>query len=212
MTRAARAWIAGVAALLSLLAAAGFLVGAPSAQASLYSYDGVPQLSAATHVLLVPSVAAESSLPRSTVTLGDVPTSVAAAGVAAEESSAADLVASNAGSGRAYSVAFRMKLPDDAYPGLSRGAHFKLANEQLSQAMVDDPELASMMEELSPGIGDSLTTSSGGFSRLSPAGWTWHHTMDEGWMELVPRLQHQASGDIQDLLHPGDVGGYRKWG
>lgn len=130
----------------------------------------------------------------------------------AEESSAADLVASNAGSGRAYSVAFRTKLPDDAYPGLSRGAHFQMANGQLSQAMIDDPEFATMMEELSPGIGDSLTTASGGFSRLSPPGWTWHHAMDEGWMELVPRLQHQAPGDIQDLLHPGGVGGYWKWG
>jgi hypothetical protein len=67
--------------------------------------------------------------------------------------SVADMVMTNVGSGRAYSVAFRTELPDDAYPGLSRGAHFQAANRQLLQAMNEDPGFASMMEELSPGIG-----------------------------------------------------------
>ena len=123
-----------------------------------------------------------------------------------------DMVRTNVGSGNAYSVAFRTVLPEDAYPGLSRGAHFQAANRQLLQAMNDDPEFASMMEAMSPGIGDSLVGPGGGISRNSPAGWTWHHSMDEGVMELVPRIQHQAPGPIQDLLHPGGVGGYSQWG
>jgi hypothetical protein len=125
---------------------------------------------------------------------------------------AADLVATNAGSGRAYSVAFRTELPESAYPGLSRGAHFQMANRQLLQAMNDDAEFSSMMDELSPGIGTDLVGPGGGISRSSPAGWTWHHATDEGVMELVPRVQHQAPGPIQDLLHPGGVGGYSIWG
>jgi hypothetical protein len=113
------------------------------------------------------------------------------------------MVTTNVGTGNAYSVAFRTELPEDAYPGLSRGAHFQIADRQLLQAMNDDPEFADMMEELSPGIRDELTRPSGGISRSSPAGWTWHHAMDEGVMELVPRIQHQASGPIQKVLHPG---------
>ncbi|WP_410790082.1 hypothetical protein [Kribbella sp. C-35] len=27
-------------------------------------------------------------------------------------------------------------------------------------------------------------------------------------MRLVPRIQHEAAGDLQDLFHPGGVGGF----
>jgi hypothetical protein len=77
----------------------------------------------------------------------------------------AAMVAANRGSGNAYSVAFRTELPEDFYPGVSRRAHFQAANRQLLQAMNEDPEFSSMMEELTPGIKDRLVGPTRGIVR-----------------------------------------------
>lgn len=117
------------------------------------------------------------------------------------------------GSGNAYSVAYETKLSPDMYPGLSRGAHFQAANSDLLQAMNSDPQFEAAMNDLIPGIRDSLVGPRGGISRTSPSSlWTWHHAPEEGVMQLVPRIQHQAPGLLQQLFHPGGVGGFSIWG
>ncbi len=35
---------------------------------------------------------------------------------------------------------------------------------------------------------------------------------EEGVMQLMPLDQHEAPGQLQDLLHPGGRGGYADWG
>ncbi|QYN18941.1 HNH endonuclease [Amycolatopsis sp. DSM 110486] len=118
-----------------------------------------------------------------------------------------------AGSGKAYSVAYETKISEDTYPGRSRAAHFQAANRDLAAAMDSDQEFADSMEDLIPGIGDSLVGSRGGISRRSPSPlWTWHHAADDGLMQLVPRIQHESSGNLQNLFHPGGVGGFSIWG
>jgi hypothetical protein len=88
----------------------------------------------------------------------------------------------------------------------------QIANAELLQAMNEDPEFARMMEELRPGIRSQLVSRSSTISDRSPTGWTWHHSVEEGVMELVPRVQHSAAGLIQTLLHPGGAGGFSIWG
>ena len=117
------------------------------------------------------------------------------------------------GSGNAYSVAYETKIPSDMYPGRSRGAHFQAANRDLVAAMDSDTGFAQMMDNLIPGIRDTLVGPRGGISRQSPSSlWTWHHAADDGLMQLVPRIQHEAPGNLQNLFHPGGVGGFSIWG
>jgi hypothetical protein len=117
------------------------------------------------------------------------------------------------GSGKAYSVAYETKISEGLYPGRSRGAHFQAAKRALIDAMDSDPGFAASTEDLIPGIRDSLVGPRGGISRTSPSSlWTWHHAADDGLMQLVPRIQHEAHGDLQNVFHPGGVGGYSIWG
>ena len=117
------------------------------------------------------------------------------------------------GSGRAYSIAYETEIPSNLYPGRSRGAHFQAANRSLLEAMDNDSEFDQAMNVLIPGIRKSLVGPRGGISRGAPSPlWTWHHAADEGVMQLVPRIQHEAPGNLQKLFHPGGVGGFSIWG
>lgn len=116
------------------------------------------------------------------------------------------------GSGNAYSVGFRSRLPQSAYPGRSRAHHYQEANRDLAKAMDEDAAFAGRMEEMIPGLRSQLRSSGGGISRRPPEGWSWHHAADEGVMQLVPRVQHRAPGRLQELLHPGGRGGFSTWG
>lgn len=118
------------------------------------------------------------------------------------------------GSGNAYSVAYETRLPRSAYPGRSRGHHFKEANRNLAAAMDADPAFGQLMESMIPGLRKAIVGPRGGISRRSPTslGWTWHHHVDPGRMQLVPTVQHEAGGALQRLFHPGGVGGFSIWG
>ncbi|MGW6934688.1 RHS repeat-associated core domain-containing protein [Lentzea sp. NPDC054927] len=118
------------------------------------------------------------------------------------------------GSGKAYSVAYEMDLPKSAYPGKSRGHHFKEANRDLLAAMDGDADFSQMMEDMIPGIRGAIVGPRGGIKRRSPTslGWTWHHHADVGKMQLVPVAQHEAGGLFHGLFHPGGKGGFKIWG
>ncbi|WP_198680497.1 RHS repeat-associated core domain-containing protein [Lentzea terrae] len=115
------------------------------------------------------------------------------------------------GSGRAYSVAFEVQLKKTSYPGITREDHFQEANTMLLEAMDSDPAFATAMDDLIPGLRDQLSGPRA-VSRKSPLNWTWHHALEPGLLQLVPRVQHKAAGNLQKLLHPGRSGGFKKWG
>lgn len=104
-------------------------------------------------------------------------------------------------------IAFEMKLKREDF-GKSSKVHFNRANEALHEKLTSDPEFARMMEMLIPGV-TALTDSRG--RRKTPPEWTWHHSIEEGIMQLVPRSQHQAGGIYHKILHPGGKGGYDVW-
>jgi len=111
--------------------------------------------------------------------------------------------------GAVYSVAFEARLSSSSYPGLSRGAHFQEANEALLKAMEKDASFANGIRD----IGINLQRTPTGLApRVSPSGWTWHHAMEPGVMQLVPRNQHAPGSIFQGAFHPGGVGGYSTWG
>jgi hypothetical protein len=116
------------------------------------------------------------------------------------------------GSGKAYSVAFEIRLASGAYPGVSRKQHFQMANENLLRSLDADPQFAAGMEALIPGLRQQLIGPRGTISRSAPEHWTWHYAREPGVMQLVPRIQHQAPGRLQGLFHPGGNGGYSIWG
>ncbi|MDA8016720.1 MAG: Ig-like domain-containing protein [Thermoanaerobaculia bacterium] len=117
----------------------------------------------------------------------------------------------NLSSGNAYSVAFRTRLPSSAFPGRSRRIHFQESNRLLLEAMDARSELDAMMEALIPNLREQLVRPRS-ISREPPYGWTWHHHLDVGFMELVPRVQHTQGGPVQGLLHPNGRGGFSAWG
>jgi RHS repeat-associated protein len=108
-----------------------------------------------------------------------------------------------------YSVAFEMKLASSSYPGVYRGAHFLEANEALSAAMASDSRFATSMNDLGINIPRS---SAGSILGKSPTGWVWHHDINEGIMQLVPKSQHTIGSPFWNTLHPDGIGGYSIWG
>jgi hypothetical protein len=46
----------------------------------------------------------------------------------------------------------------------------------------------------------------------SPANWVWHHDMENGMMQLVPKYQHTVGSSFWSTLHPGGIGGFAIWG
>lgn len=110
-------------------------------------------------------------------------------------------------SGNHYSVAYHMKL-DPADWGRSDKVHFNRANAALDAAIQSDPHFAALMEELIPGVSNTVSRVNG---RDTPDGWTWHHAIEPGVMQLVPSEQHTAGSIFWDTFHPGGVGGYALW-
>lgn len=137
-----------------------------------------------------------------------------AAGEVVAEAEAAYLsgVEVNVGSGNAYSVVYRTTLPSDAFPGKSRPFHYRKANQALLQEMNANPQFAESMEQIIPGIREQLAGPQGGISNRPPIGWTWHHNVETGVVELVPTVQHTTLGNLQNLLHPYGIGGMATWG
>jgi len=109
--------------------------------------------------------------------------------------------------GKFYSVAYEMKLNPKSYPGKSSYIHFKEANLSLEGATKANPGLAD--------LGISVPRSSAGsVTGKSPSGWVWHHDVEAGTMQLVPKAQHPniPGGIFWNTLHPGGMGGMSIWG
>ncbi len=96
------------------------------------------------------------------------------------------------------------------YPGVSAGKHFQEANTQLLKAMDADAGFANMMDDLIPGVRGMLERARS-VSRKPPTDWTWHHSIDEGILHLVPSVQHWDPS-LWKLLHPNNKGGMSIWG
>ena len=112
------------------------------------------------------------------------------------------------------SVAFEARLPKSMYPGVPARNHFREANTQLLRAMDADSGFAKMMDGLIPGIRNQLVNPRS-ISTKPPKGWTWHHAVGEGRMQLIPSIHHWDS-NLWPILHPpvnGQMkGGMSIWG
>jgi A nuclease of the HNH/ENDO VII superfamily with conserved WHH len=92
--------------------------------------------------------------------------------------------------------------------------HENRANASLDAALSADPDFAAAMDDLIPGVHDSVSSVGG---RHRPTDWTWHHVPSSaadgrmGVMQLVPREQHAPGSIFQDAFHPGGQGGYAEW-
>jgi RHS repeat-associated protein len=103
--------------------------------------------------------------------------------------------------GSFYSVAYEMKL-NPADLGRSRPVQLNRANAALDTAIQADPQFATQMEKLIPGVSDSVSRVGG---RETPSDWIWHHDQGAGIMQLVPEAQHTPGSIFWDTLHPGDA-------
>ncbi|WP_211283555.1 HNH endonuclease, partial [Xenorhabdus budapestensis] len=107
-----------------------------------------------------------------------------------------------------YSVWYQTEIPEELHSG-SRSSHFRNANGQLYNTIQNNPELkgklpAEVINHVQPGA-------RGGFKGNSPPGHSWHHNaQDPTKIELIPRPQHQAPGEVQKSLHPKQEGGFKK--
>ncbi|WP_025762930.1 RHS repeat-associated core domain-containing protein [Dyadobacter tibetensis] len=108
-----------------------------------------------------------------------------------------------------YSVAYEMRLANNLYPGKGYYSHFKAANTALSNAMSSDAAFAKSMTELGISVPVSPT---GNILGTSPANWVWHHNIESGVMQLVPKAQHSTGSTFWNILHPGGLGGMSIWG
>ena len=116
---------------------------------------------------------------------------------------------------QAYSTAFETQLPESVL-GSSRAVHFDGENAALDQALAADPQFAEMMDELIPGVQDSVSSVGG---RQNPAGWTWEHVSSSqaggevGVMRLVPTYQRTPGSPWWRVIHPqpGAAGGLLSW-
>jgi len=77
--------------------------------------------------------------------------------------------------------------------------------------MDSNAAFSQSVEGLIPGLRYQLVGPRS-ISRGAPTGWTWHRAAEPGVMQLVPRIQHTVPGNLQQLFHPGGVGGYSIWG
>jgi hypothetical protein len=91
--------------------------------------------------------------------------------------------------------------------------HFNRANAALDNAMAADPQLAALIEKISPGAADRVGLAGG---RQTPVDMVWHHAAPEtvndavGVMQLVTKTDHW--GDFWAAMHPGNRGGFAIWG
>lgn len=102
-----------------------------------------------------------------------------------------------------------MKLASSSYPGVYRGVHFLEANKALSATMAADARFASSMSQLGINIPRSPA---GSILGKSPANWVWHHNVEAGVMQLVPKSQHTIGSSFWNTSHPGGRGGFSIWG
>ena len=107
-----------------------------------------------------------------------------------------------------YSVAFETNLPKDLYPGGTYREHFSAANEALDAAIKSDAGFAASMEELGITIPKSST---GRILGESPKDWVWHHHVEPGVMQLVPKGQHTPGSVFWKIFHPNNKGGMYWW-
>ncbi|ROI01668.1 hypothetical protein EGI16_17405, partial [Chryseobacterium sp. G0240] len=118
-------------------------------------------------------------------------------------------LATKEATGTYYSVAFEMKLAEGSYPGVYRGGHFREANKALEAMMKTDAKFAASIDELGIVIPKSPT---GSILGKSPKNWVWHHHVDDGIMQLVPKPQHTVGSSFWKTMHPGNKGGFSIWG
>ena len=111
-------------------------------------------------------------------------------------------------SGSVYSVAYETTLSNKLYPGGSYYSHFKAANTSLSNAMASDVAFSRSMSNLGVSIPRSAT---GNILGKSPTNWVWHHNVETGVMQLVPKTQHTPGSIFWDTMHPNGVGGMATW-
>jgi hypothetical protein len=112
--------------------------------------------------------------------------------------------------GSFYSVAYEVKLASNLYPGGSYWNQFKAANTVLDAAMKSDLGFASTMWDLGIAVPRSTT---GAIRGVSPPNWVWHHGLDEGILQLVPKSQHPniPGGPFWETMHPNGLGGNARW-
>jgi len=111
--------------------------------------------------------------------------------------------------GQTYSVGFQTELKATSYPGSSRAAHFQEANKNLLTMMEKDVQFTRMVQDMGVNL---QRTATGLAPRTPPFGWTWHHDVESGVMQLVPRVQHTSGSIFWETMHPAGKGGYFLWG
>ena len=111
-------------------------------------------------------------------------------------------------SGSVYSVAYQTTLSSELFPGGSYYGHFKAANTSLSNAMASDAAFSSSMSSLGVSIPRSAT---GTILGKSPTNWVWHHSVETGVMQLVPKTQHTSGSLFWNTMHPNGLGGMATW-
>ncbi len=119
-----------------------------------------------------------------------------------------DLIARGA-DGQYYTVAHEVHLDPKSYPGVDRSLHNREANEALLNQIQLYPDFAGMMQNLGINVGRTPT---GLAPTKSPPSWTWHHDLEPGALQLVPRVEHMWGSLFQKVLHPGGKGGFHLWG
>jgi hypothetical protein len=113
--------------------------------------------------------------------------------------------------GSYYSVAFEVEMPQSLHID-SRYQHHKFANTALDAAMKTDPAFERIMLNLNVAAPRSPA---GSINEDQPKGWVWHHELNPGIMQLVPKSQHPnlPGGIFWKTMHPvGNRGGYSIWG
>lgn len=93
----------------------------------------------------------------------------------------------------AFESAFDVQLPEDKLTA-SDAVQFKECNQQLKEAVANDPELRAKFND------EQLEQINNGDT---PDGYTWHHDAEVGKMQLVDTETHQATGH---------TGGRNIWG
>ena len=100
-----------------------------------------------------------------------------------------------------YFVAFEVRLPKTLYPGFSRLSHYREANRTLAETLRSSAEFAAEIEALIPKLLQRITGPGGGIRDRAPTGWVWHHAVEVGVMQLVPKVQHTVGSQFWRLMH-----------
>ncbi len=96
--------------------------------------------------------------------------------------------------------------------GRSDKVHFNRANAQLEAQLLANPGLAARLDATSrlidPTAATALSRVSSTGTRQTPIGFTWHHSLTPGRLELITLGDHYY---LWTLNHPGNMGGYAIW-